>query len=113
MSYQNKDRFGNVIHDGDIVFYSTSSRYANERIGKVFFQKNNQLGMMSHGHIRGADRPVGSADYDYFEREFKPERRWYEISSAIVITTLVPQLIIDKLDEAYDNWRKKNGSKEF
>lgn len=113
MSFINKDRFGNVICDGDIVFYTTSSRYSNERIGKVFFQAKGQLGMMADGFMSGADAPPGSPQADAFEKFFRPERRWYDCSSTIVITSLIPRRFIEKLDEAYANWRKKNGNKEF
>ena len=109
----NKDRFGNPIHDGDIVFYVTNSQYTNERIGKVFFQKQGELGMMADYCRTGGDMPPGSQDRQYFDQYFKPERRWYSSSSVIVVTPLVPQAMMDKFDIAYDNWRKKHGNKEF
>jgi hypothetical protein len=108
-----KDRFGNPIRVGDIVFYTTSSRYSNERIGKVFFIDGDQLGMMADSYSSGAGEPPGSAHGEYFEKYFRPERRWYHSGSAIVITSIVPKVIENKLDAAYDAWRKKNGNKEF
>jgi hypothetical protein len=109
----NKDRFGNTIHDGDIVFYTTGASYANERIGKVFFQEKGRLGMMSGQCVKGADKPVGSNERQAFDLLFKPKKSWYHSGTAIVVNSLIPQLIIDRLDEAYSDWRKKNGDKEF
>lgn len=111
MTYTNKDKFGNIIRDGDIVFYTTSSRYSNERLGKVFYQSQDQLGMMSDGYTKDVLDPPNKHG-DPFD-SFRPERRWYNSAAAIVVTDLVPQKIIDKLDEAYAAWRKKNGNKEF
>ena len=111
MSYQNKDKFGNIIHDGDIVFYTTSSRYGGERLGKVFYQIGGHLGMMSDSYTSSIIGPV--TKYGDPITGFNPVRKWYQASSAIVVTGLVPQKLIDRLDEAYANWRKKNGNKEF
>lgn len=111
MSYVNKDKFGNIIHDGDIVFYTTSSRYGGERLGKVFHQIHDSIGMMSDGYTSYTIGPVTKHGDPL--TGFNPVRRWYQPSSAIVVTGLVPQKLIDRLDEAYANWRKKNGNKEF
>ncbi len=115
MSFINKDKFDNVIVDGDIVFYTTSSRYGGERLGQVFHQIKGSLGMMSDSytystlgqtymHLGKVYNPLDS---------FRPVKRWYNPESAIVVTGLVPQKLIDELDKAYIEWRKKNGEKEF
>lgn len=111
MSFLNRDKFGNIIHDGDIVFYTTSSRYSNERVGKVFYQVKGKLGMMSDSYNSSLLAPPSNHGDPF--NSFRPERRWYNSNSAIVITSLVPQKIIDKLDQAYADWRKKNVNKEF
>ena len=111
----NQDRFGNPIKNGDIVFYITSSKWGNERIGKVVVQTKGRLGMMSErcSCSEGAQYPIGTPARDSFEEFFRAERRWYPSDNCIVITSIVPKCLIEKLDEAYDNWRKKNGNKKF
>lgn len=111
MSFTNRDRFNNVIHDNDIVFYTTSSRYGGERVGKVFYQITGSIGMMSapYSGAYQLNPPAPGSTVNFF----RPERRWYDPSTAIVITGIVPQILIDKLDQAYSEWRQKNGNKTF
>jgi hypothetical protein len=109
----NVDMFGVPIQDGDIVFYCTESRYDNQRLGKVFHQAQDQLGMMSDDYFYWKHPTFRTHNGTNALDGFRPARRWYSSKNCIVVTQSVPAEIIAKLDQAYLDWRKKNGKKEF